>query len=65
MALEPGARVVLRNPSRVRKGWRKLRRTCTACSGAGVLPTPNTTEGVMVCGGCNGHGYVLVWQQVK
>ncbi len=65
MALLLGERVTLRKPSLVRKGWRKLRRQCSACLGAGKQRDFQTTFSVKVCPGCNGWGSVWEWQKVK
>lgn len=44
--------------------------TCVRCDGAGVLPSPKQNNGhtvkmgVTICGGCNGHGVVLMVEKV-
>jgi len=62
MALVMGQRVVLHKPRWVLKDWRKLKRQCTACSGAGTQLDEAVESGVKLCRGCNGWGSVWEWQ---
>jgi DnaJ-class molecular chaperone len=45
------------------RGWKKYRVKCEACGGSGLQPAPTEELTVRVCGGCNGHGKVIVWRK--
>ena len=57
-------KVVVYKPARVTRGWRKTRRACTVCDGAGMTPVPHAPLGVLACNGCNGYGYVYEWKKL-
>ena len=58
-----GPEVVLFKPRRVSAGWRKEKRQCSNCKGAGITPAVTSAMQIMICIGCNGRGYVARWQR--
>lgn len=56
-----GVEVSAFKPRRVSAGWRKHKRTCGLCAGAGMVGSVACRATTAVCSGCNGRGYVAEW----